>query len=292
MDEYGRGAERTDFPASDALEAAIGEVRDTEEECPGVWYVSTYGGGERSGTEFYVVEKDTDAIPDEAKAYGAAIPGCPKYLLYPMDAEQQTRRIIQYEIRRYRMRASVSDNDRESLRETALDGMEECPEYFGAFPPPETTPYGRLVRYKVLMNGVFWLQTDRLETALAVAYPIWDDVFSPYVMGRVQGDADGFDCLFFPEEAICLAVFELGRTYRAMRECPQIDAAALMNAVCRNFPDYVLKFNLVEQSGGDKLLRWLLSDTERTSPSADVIILTPEAGTDFLCFSRGKFESR
>ena len=47
MDEYGRGVERTDFPASDALEAAIGGIRDTEEECPGVWYVSTYGGGER-----------------------------------------------------------------------------------------------------------------------------------------------------------------------------------------------------------------------------------------------------
>ena len=62
MDEYGRGAERTDFPASDALEAAIGEIRDTEEECPGVWYVSTYGGGERRGTEFYVVEKATDSI--------------------------------------------------------------------------------------------------------------------------------------------------------------------------------------------------------------------------------------
>ena len=284
MDRYGLGAEQAEFPASEVLEAAIGEVRDAEEECPGVWYVSTYGGGERRGPEFYVVEKDTDAVPTEAKAYGTAIPECPEYLLYSMDAERQVCRIIQYEIRRYRMRESVSEEDRESLRETALDGMEGCPEYFGAFPPPEMTPYGRLVRYKVLMNGVFWLQTDCLKTAMAVAYPIWDDVFSPYVMGQAQGDADGFDCLFFPEEAICLAVFEIGRTYRAMRECPKIDAFALMNAVCRNFPDYVLKFNLMEQSGGDRPLRWLLPDTKRTSPSEDVIILTPEAGTDFFHF--------
>ena len=127
MDKYGRDAERSEFPASDALEAAIGGIRDTEEECPGVWYVSTYGGGERRGTEFYVVEKNADAIPAGAKAYGTAILGCPDYLLYPMDAERQTRRIIQYEIRRHRMRESVSDGDRESLRETALDGMEECP---------------------------------------------------------------------------------------------------------------------------------------------------------------------
>ena len=97
MDKYGRGAEREDFPASEALEAAIGEIRDTEEECPGVWYVSTYGGGEWSGTEFYVVEKDADTIPAEAKAYGTAIPGYPEYLLYPMDAERQVRKIIQYE---------------------------------------------------------------------------------------------------------------------------------------------------------------------------------------------------
>ena len=69
-----------------------------------------------------------------------------------------------------------------------------------------------------------------------------------------------------------------------MRECPQINAAALMNAVYRNFPDYALKFNLMEQSGGDRPLRWLLPNTERTSPSEDVIILTPDAGTDFLRF--------
>ncbi|MBQ6780291.1 MAG: hypothetical protein IJP62_03550 [Treponema sp.] len=157
----------------EALEAEIGEVRNTEEECPGVWYVCTGGDGERNGTEFYVVDRDADAIPNEAKAYGGEIPDCPGYLLYPMDAQRQTRKIIQYEIMRYRMRESASDADRETLRETALDGMEERPEYFGTFPPPTLTPYGHTARYKVLMNGVFWIQTDAPATALAVAYPIW-----------------------------------------------------------------------------------------------------------------------
>ena len=63
-------------------------------------------------------------------------------------------------------------------------------------------------------------------------------------MELAQGDADGFNYLFFPERAICLSVFELGRTYRAMQECPQADAAALMNAVYQDFPDYVAEFNL------------------------------------------------
>ena len=268
----------------EALEAEIGEVRDTEEECPGVWYVSTYGDGERDGTEFYVVDRNADAIPNEAKAYGAEIPDCPGYLLYPMDAERQVRKIIQYEILRYRMREGASDADRETLRETALDGMEECPAYFGAFPPPTRTPYGHTARYKTLMNGVFWLQTDYAETALAVAYPIWDDIFSPYVMALAQGDADGFDCLFFPERAICLALFELGRIYADIRNCTLIDVAALMNAVCRDFPDYAVKFNLMEQAGGDAPLGQALSDANRPASPDWMISLTPGAGTAFLSF--------
>ena len=281
MSENGRGAE---WANSKALETAIGELRETQEECIGVWYVSTYGGGKQAGREFYVVARDTDAIPDEAKTYGTDIPGCPGYLLYPMDAERQTRKIIQYEILRYRAREGASDEDRETLRETALDGMEECPEYFGAFPPPPMTPYGHTVRYKVLMNGVFWIQTDAPATALAVAYPIWDDAFSEYAMKLAQGDADGFGYLFFPETAICLAVFELGRTYRAMRECPQVDAAALMNAIYREFPDYAVQFNLMEQTGGGVPLRQALNGAERPVSTERMVRLTPEMGTDFFRF--------
>ena len=281
MSENGRGAE---WANSEALEAAIGELRETEEECPGVWYVSTYDGGEQAGREFYVVARDAEAIPNEAKTYGTDIPGCPGYLLYPMDAERQVRKIIQYEILRYRTREGASDEDRETLRETALDGMEECPEYFGAFPPPSMTPYGHTARYKTLINGVFWLQTDCLDNALAIAYPIWDDAFSEYAMKLAQGDADGFGYLFFPETAVCLAVFELGRTYRAMRECPQVDAAALMNAIYRDFPEYAMQFNLKEQFGGGAPLGQALSDENRPASPDWMISLTLDAGTDFLRF--------
>ena len=99
-----------------------------------------------------------------------------------------------------------------------------------------------------------------------------------------QGDADGFGCLFFPETAICLAVFELRRTYRAMRDCPQIDAAALMNAICWDFPDYAVKFNLMEQTGGGAPLGEALLDANRPASPDWMISLTPEAGTNFLRF--------
>ena len=133
MDGYGCGAEQAEFPTSEVLETAIGEVRNAEEKCPGVWYVSTYGGGERIGTEFYVVKKDADAIPAEAKAYGTAIPGRPEYLLYPMDTERQTRKIIQYEVRRRRMRESASEEDRESLREPPLTAWRNAPNILEPF---------------------------------------------------------------------------------------------------------------------------------------------------------------
>ena len=152
MSGNGRGAEWANL---EALEAAIGELRETEEECPGVRYVSTYGGGEQAGREFYVA---------------------------------------------------------------------------------------------------------------------------------ARGDADGFGCLFFPERAICLAVFELGRTYRAMRECPQIDAAALTNAIYREFPDYAVKFNLMEQAGGGAPFGQAPEDANRPASPDWMISLTPGAGTAFLSF--------
>ena len=281
MSENGRGAE---WANPEALEAAIGEIRETEEECPGVWYVSTYGGGKQAGREFYVVARDAEAIPDEAKTYGTDIPGCPGYLLYPMDAERQTRKIIRYEILRYRTREGASDEDREALRETALDGMEENPEYFGFFPCPNMTPYGHTARYKTLINGVFWIQTDAPATALAVAYPIRDDAFSEYAMPLAEGDAEGWGCLFFPERAICLALFDLGRTYVAIRACPQIDAAAMMNAIYRDFPEYAMQFNLKEQFGGGAPLGQALSGANCPASPDWMISLTPNAGTDFLRF--------
>ena len=66
-----------------------------------------------------------------------------------------------------------------------------------------------------------------------------------------------------------------------MRECPQVDAAALMNAICRDFPDYAVKYNIMEQAGGGNPLGQALS---RPASPDWMISLTPEAGTDFLRF--------
>ena len=159
MDGWTGSANPLELP--DELEEAIGEARETEEQCPGVWYICTQGDGREKGTEFYVVNRDTDSISTEAKAYGVEIPECPQYLLYPMDQERQIRRIIDYEVQMHRIRSHSPLADKNALLEAALYGAEDFPEYFEPYPAPPETPFGHTTRYKTLINGVFWLETDQ-----------------------------------------------------------------------------------------------------------------------------------
>ena len=83
---------------------------------------------------------------------------------------------------------------------------------------------------------MFWLETDGCDRALSVAWPLWPDSFSPYTMRLARyesADKGGNDVgyLFFPEQAISLALFELWRTYSQMRSCDKIGFEALMNVI-------------------------------------------------------------
>ena len=278
MDGWTGSANPLELP--DELEEALGEVRETEEQCPGVWYVSTQGDGREKGTEFYVVNRDTDIISKEAKAYGVKIPECPQYLLYPMDQKRQVRRIIDYEVQMHRIRSHSPLADKNALLEAALYGAEDFPE----------TPFGRTTRYKTLINGVFWLETDECQHALALAWPLWPDSFSPYTMRPARYESadkgeNDVGYLFFSEQAIPLAIFELWRTYSQMRSCDKINVDALMNVIYRDFPDYAIMFNSMKQTGGDSPLGQSFTDGESAKSSVEHMLrITPEAGTEFLRF--------
>ena len=69
-----------------------------------------------------------------------------------------------------------------------------------------------------------------------------------------------------------------------MRECLRIDAAAMMNAICRDFPEYAVKYNLMEQAGGGNPLGQALSSANRPAFPDWMISLTPDTGRDFLRF--------
>lgn len=158
----------------------------------------------------------------------------------------------------------------------ALYGMEESPEYFGTFPVPFLTPRGCTVRHRMLLNGVFWLETDRCEEMLAICYPIWEaDITIPeqnlaeqLEYDRMQGITKTLGYLFFPKHSSCIALYELCYHHPKIVESGAVNMAALMNAILRLYPEYAASHNKEE------------AKYER----GRIICESPEAGTEFFTF--------
>ena len=279
------------------ISETTGEIMSAEFLCPGVYYISSSEIVD-GGSEFYAVDKRSEVISDAAKAYGRRVDGVADCLLYPFERQGSGRRIIAYEVQRYYVKRNLPQADNRELLDAAAYGMESYPEYFGSFLLPLDTPMGRVVRYKTLMNGVFWAETDKATEIIAVAYPRWQDVFTPYVMryaayaGQDEGaEADEtVECLCFPERAVPVVLFELRNYYKEMKDSPYIDAPALMNAIYRNFPDYAVAFNLLEQSGVNDVASLLINaaggDEEPHGLTENMIAITKDAGFRFLRFER------
>lgn len=274
------------------ISGAVGEVKEAEALCPGVYYVVLQESMDGS-TEAYLVDRNTDAVSHAAKTYGQPVEDIPDCLIFPFEKKDGGRRIVEYELQRYYVKFALPNADSRELREAAAYGMELYPEYFGLFPPSVDTPLGHTVRYKVLMNGVFWIETDKGKNVLAIAYPRWLDVFSAYVMRFAlhtgRDDEENTDAMFaylyFPETAFPVALFELQRYYPEFRDSPYIHTQALMNVIYRDFLDYAASFNLLEQTGGNDTLGLLLraaGDEEARGSAENVITATVGAGFDYL----------
>ena len=73
-------------------------------------------------------------------------------------------------------------------------------------------PWGWTLRYRVLDNGVYWLETSQCKTALAVCHPVWTTEFSDGIVqaGKklIHSKADDVELsyLFFEERASCTAI--------------------------------------------------------------------------------------
>ena len=157
------------------LPAELGEIIAAELKSPGVYYVGAKRKGDvPDNTEVYVVTADAPAISEKARTYGQQFPGHPDLRVYDIHQPGSGRYVIDFEMRRYRIKCHLPEIENEdSLFTAALYGAEEHPDYFGAFPVPFFTPRGYTVRHKAILNGVYWLETDRCEEMLAVCYPIW-----------------------------------------------------------------------------------------------------------------------
>ena len=269
----------------------LGRVMDWEELCPDVYYLNIQPDpdGKYSCGEFYLV-LDSSPISQEARALGRPLPDTTA-LFYPINPpDEGAWTAVLYELCR-----NGFTHEGWTATDSALEGMELCPSYFGPFPVPPRTPWGWTLRHKTLDNGIYWMETDQGKTVLAVCYPVWSTEFSDGVKligeklsyGETQNNKQ--PCyLFFNYETSCAALFELLRTRPQWVSDGLILKAELMNAVWKYSPMYAVAYNADEQAGLfdplGYLARMLGEDQESQGTTEHVIVLNEEAGTDFIGF--------
>lgn len=273
----------------------LGEVKKIECLCPGLYYLSAKQPDDPFSSEYYAAARDTPILSAEAKAYGEPLSGCPELLLYSLHHPESGQAVVRYELFRYYVQNNLPLPEGFTLHSAALAGMEYHPEYFGAYPIPLLTPFGRTVRHRSLSNGVCWLETDRAMQVLSIAYPLWEDLSDtaqelaellPY--DREQGIGNTLGYLFFSEQTSCVPLFELCGSHKEWQTAGLLDHAALMNAIWQDFPDYAAIANSREQAGANDIARILLGDlgveAEPNVCPGRLLSITPGAGTRFLVF--------
>ena len=293
-----------------AVEETYGEVFDSEEQCPGVYYLACRPvateladdldgelAEELSGTlpsELVVVERDCPHISDAAKAYGSPLDGYDDLIVYDYNAERGGREVVLYEAYRYLVRNKLPIPDGSTLLSSAAYYADDYPEYFGLIPAPVVTPRGFMTRYLMLANGIFALETDTGARLIAIAGIFWSlelqDTTKALGMkvANLSGDKVPVEVqhLFFTEEDGCLALFELLPARRALAESARLDKLALMNAIWSYHPEYALAHNLREQQGLNDMLGLILNDAgfecEQSGSAKNKIALSDKAGTEYV----------
>ena len=212
-------------------------------------------------------------------------------LTYRLDSEDGAYTAVKYEVLKYLTLHGLPLPEDSSLLDAALFGAERCPNYFGAYPVPLCTPWGRTLRHRPLDNGVYWIETEQCVEVLAVCYPVWDGELSEGLLeiGRKLEAEGDMGYLYFLREAACVAVWELLRTRSELIDAGLIRKPELMNAIWRYQPGYALGYNAQEQAGLHDALGLLLyalgvEDRELKGSPEYMIAMDPETGTDFIGF--------
>lgn len=257
------------------LTAELGEITEAEVKSPGVYYLALKDGERHS--EVYVVTKDAPAISKKARSYGRRFSDHPDLRIYDLQQAGSGRYVIDFEVLRYRMKRHLPETETEdSLQTAALYGAEEHPDYFGNFPVPFFTPRGCTVRHRAIMNGVYWLETDRCEEMLAVCYPIWQaDISVPeqnlgeqLAYDQMRGIDNTLGYLFFPKQCSPIPLYELSLLHPEVVEDGAVDMAALQNAICEFYPEYTA----------------ICNEGETASKCRGLIKVTAGAGTEYIRF--------
>lgn len=272
----------------------FGLLNNVVYKCPGVYFTHMCSiPGSCPSHDLYVVMEHAP-ISQEARSYGQKLPGLPGILLYQVEEKDFYHKIIEYEILKFYVKQGIPTSELDTLHSLALHGAELCPEYFGEYPAPTVTPWGYTTRYKTIRPGIFWIETDQCFTALAISYIMQDDLSEEVLdmayiteFDKERGIDESMGCLFFNEDQMCLAIFELIKASPSAK-WDKINIPALMNKIWKDFPEYATGYNLSEQSGQHDILGKILtcfdSSYKPESSSKNIISMTPEAGLDFFRF--------
>ena len=257
------------------VENQYGSLRDGEMICPGVYYVTTAPciASPYSCGEYIVVIEGSPAIPFRALAYGTALSTTPKLWLYHVgDYFDKGQHVVVYEAHRYLVEHGLPLPDSYSLPDDKATGMEVCPEYFGEYPVPTDTPWGRPIRHNRLWNGLCWLKTKQAGWVLAVGYSLCSDLPDNVTASgmlteddRKRGINNTCGYRFYTYESSCIPIFWL-LDYAKDTWAQKTNRAALENAILAFFPRYADAYNNLQPS-----------ETYRIKP-------TPDVGTDFYPF--------
>lgn len=274
------------------LGSELGEIQRCERLCPGIYYVCVQPNPDhgRFCSEYYIVLENAP-IPREAMLLGKPLQKVDG-LYYELGTEEGSRTVVEYELCKYAIDHGLSLPEGMTLQEAAVNGMELCPQYFGMFPVPSLTPWGRTLRYKVLENGIAWIETDQCVETLALCNPIWSTELS--VRAREYGQQvegcqeDDLADLFFSRPASSTAIFELLLKRSEWAASGLIRRPELMNAIWEFSPQYAASHNAQVQEGLFDMVG-LMMDTvgggaELSSEIEHMITYSQEFGTDFIGF--------
>ena len=240
-----------------------------EECCPGVYFLLTKSDSRTIGKELYAISKDYngDIISKETMRYGVESNGM---LLFDLDKDDSGARLVDYEIKRYRVKMGLALDPMDSIYSTALFASEHYPSYFGGQIPPRYTPYGLTVRVKTVENGIYFLETDQCKWLLALSYTIWDsgltaelEALGSFYAHDLASGENATRYLFFTQDCFPPVIYELCEIgpYQGFADFIS-SKQALMNAVWEQSPLYAIQWNLREQLGlgvGNCLHRLLAS---------------------------------
>ncbi len=277
------------------LQNEIGTVLDMEEECPGVFYVSSVDPIEGYSREQYIIDRAAPFISETAKRYGHPLKGHPELNHVIIEKEGDGDKVIMYEILRYKKQHDLPIAEDEDILATAVFGMEDYPEYFGHYPAPIMTPRGKTARYQEIINGILLLETEAAERLIAICYPIWSGDLSEYARrcgeqteyDKQRGINHTFGYLFFREDSGSVAIFELWNHHTKLKECGRIDGQKLMNALWQHHPHYVIQHNDRETRGENDsvglFFRELgMNDVELKSNPDNLISMSLDMDTHYL----------